>query len=640
MSLMKILEEVEEQRKYKAQAHLHTIIKVAREEDLVDQIGKDIYFDLVDHDKVRSFRIQKQMPFSLFKEEVAREFGVPVQCQRFWFWAKRQNCTYRPYRPLTPQEEAQSVGQLREMPNKASNAKLKLFLEVELGLVQVPVSPHKKSEEDILIFFKLYNPEKGELRYVGRLFVKTYGRPIEILPRLNEMAGFNQDEELVLFEEIKFEPCLMCEHLDKETSFRASQIEDGDIICFQKAQIGNEVEFRYPDVPSFLEYMRNRQHVMEEQSFTLWKYTWKITNFTGLTQKKYYSEVFTLSNNAWRILIFPKGSNTDHLSIYLDVADSERLPSRWSRNAHFKLILIDQNNYGNSRIREMEHNFTARESLSGFTSFILLSEVHDSRNGYLVNNTLMVVAEILGPQLPAENIRLSEPPANIPHATPTDTFNTYFSNLDEFINVAESSLARGGSYPSNQTGALSTSEAPTLEEVKKARLSLKECLSDVFKLNIKDRLAEAVSTLSIAKSGLSWDQQKSVKAFWANFDEFTSDFLTFERDNFEFEMQKLLKDQKFATMKKIQETHGLYKQLLGDLTEEEEELNKKLEEVSSRREKLISDWENLMVESEKAKSGYRDQEKKAAEAEETKRIAEERMSRSTTAWSNLKMHFG
>lgn len=42
-------------------------IQVARDEDLAEQIGRDIYFDLVDHDKVRSFRIQKQMPFYLFK---------------------------------------------------------------------------------------------------------------------------------------------------------------------------------------------------------------------------------------------------------------------------------------------------------------------------------------------------------------------------------------------------------------------------------------------------------------------------------------------------------------------------------------------------------------------------------------------
>ncbi|XP_060958516.1 ubiquitin C-terminal hydrolase 12 isoform X7 [Cannabis sativa] len=260
--LKKEQEEKEDKKRYKAQAHLFTIIKVARDEDLSEQIGKDIYFDLVDHDKVRSFRIQKQTPFNQFKEEVAKEFGIPVQFQRFWIWAKRQNHTYRPNRPLTPQEETQSVGQLREVSNKTHNAELKLFLEVELGPDLRPIPPPDKTKEDILLFFKLYDPEKKELRYVGRLFVKSSGKPMEILGKLNQMAGFASDEEIELYEEIKFEPCVMCEHLDKRTSFRLSQIEDGDIICFQKSPLPEtEVESKYPDVPSFLEYVHNRQIV-------------------------------------------------------------------------------------------------------------------------------------------------------------------------------------------------------------------------------------------------------------------------------------------------------------------------------------------------------------------------------------------
>ncbi|XP_015571890.1 ubiquitin C-terminal hydrolase 12 isoform X2 [Ricinus communis] len=260
--LKKEQEEKEQKRKEKAEAHLYTIIKVARSEDLLEQIGKDIYFDLVDHDKVRSFRIQKQMPFNLFKEEVVKEFGIPVQFQRFWLWAKRQNHTYRPNRPLTPQEEAQSVGQLREVSNKANNAELKLFLEVEFGQDLRPIPPPEKTKEDILLFFKLYDPSKEELRYVGRLFVKGAGKPLEILTKLNEMAGFASDQEIELYEEIKFEPNVMCEHIDKKLTFRASQLEDGDIVCFQKsAQDGGGEQCRYPDVPSFLEYVHNRQVV-------------------------------------------------------------------------------------------------------------------------------------------------------------------------------------------------------------------------------------------------------------------------------------------------------------------------------------------------------------------------------------------
>lgn len=43
-----------------------------------------------------------------------------------------------------------------------------------------------------------------------------------------------------------------------------------------------------------------------------------------------------------RVLIFPKGNNVDHLSIYLDVADSTTLPYGWSRYAQFTLAIVNQ----------------------------------------------------------------------------------------------------------------------------------------------------------------------------------------------------------------------------------------------------------------------------------------------------------
>jgi hypothetical protein len=36
--------------------------------------------------------------------------------------------------------------------------------------------------------------------YVGRLFVKCTGKPSEILARLNEMAGYDPEEDIVLYE--------------------------------------------------------------------------------------------------------------------------------------------------------------------------------------------------------------------------------------------------------------------------------------------------------------------------------------------------------------------------------------------------------------------------------------------------------
>lgn len=55
-----------------------------------------------------------------------------------------------------------------------------------------------------------------------------------------------------------------------------------------------------------------------------------------------------------RILIFPKGNNVDHLSIYLDVADSATLPYGWSRYAQFSLTVINQ----------MHNKFSIRKGIS------------------------------------------------------------------------------------------------------------------------------------------------------------------------------------------------------------------------------------------------------------------------------------
>ncbi|RZC81910.1 hypothetical protein C5167_044485 [Papaver somniferum] len=253
-------EEKELKKKEKAEAYQYTTIKVARDEDLSQQIGKDVYFDLVDHYKVRSFRIQKQMPFNLFKEEVFKEFGVPVQFQRFWLCH-----SYRPYRPLMIQEESQSVRQVIEFPNKVPGnggwwyQDLMLFLEVEIGPELHPIAPPCYTpKEDIILFFKLYDAEKEEIRYVGRLIVNRNGMPFEILKKLNEMAGFSPDEEIELYEESRFAP----KHIDKNLTFCASKLIDGDIICFQKpASAGSMTQFRFPDVRSFLEEVSNRQVV-------------------------------------------------------------------------------------------------------------------------------------------------------------------------------------------------------------------------------------------------------------------------------------------------------------------------------------------------------------------------------------------
>lgn len=124
------------------------------------------------------------------------------------------------------------------------------------------------------------------------------------------------------------------------------------------------------------------------------RFTWKIENFTRLNTKKLYSDVFVVGGYKWRILIFPKGNNVDFLSMYLDVADSAALPYGWSRYAQFNLTVINQIDNKYSVKKDTQHQFNQRESDWGFTSFMPLGELYDPSKGYLVNDTVVIEADV------------------------------------------------------------------------------------------------------------------------------------------------------------------------------------------------------------------------------------------------------
>eukprot|EP00192_Tetraselmis_astigmatica_P000385 CAMPEP_0117664232 /NCGR_PEP_ID=MMETSP0804-20121206/9096_1 /TAXON_ID=1074897 /ORGANISM="Tetraselmis astigmatica, Strain CCMP880" /LENGTH=1147 /DNA_ID=CAMNT_0005471423 /DNA_START=186 /DNA_END=3631 /DNA_ORIENTATION=+ len=252
-------EEKEQKRREKQEAHLYTYMKVAREEDLREQLGKSRFFDLVDHDSVKTLRVAKQSSFSDFKKQVQEEMGVPMDKQRYWLWARRQNHTFRPNRPLTLADDGGRVMDIKDNTAvKHATTDLKLLLE--------PLMPDgelaKLDKCDIMLFFKLYLPETQELRYAGCRFANKNDRISSLTGEMCQMAGFPPDTPLNVFEEIKFDPSVMCELVPSTSTLSGAQLEHGDIICFQR-RLSQEaaVGLPYPTVKQYLDYVRNRQFV-------------------------------------------------------------------------------------------------------------------------------------------------------------------------------------------------------------------------------------------------------------------------------------------------------------------------------------------------------------------------------------------
>ena len=255
-------EEKERRKKEKQEAHLYTYVKIATEKDIAAQIGQQTHFDLIDFENadIHKLRIPKQAPFSEVKSQVEAQLQIPINQQRYWMWATRENTTYRPSKTVSPEEEETKLVELKEPQRFDVRNTMNLFLE------SPKLDPHGNlvslQKADIMLFFKLYDAEKETLTYVGYAFAEVTSKVKDLFPLMCQFAGFSLDEDLLVFEEIKHEPNVMCEALEKYSSLHKCQLEHGDIICFQKELPDSTLsKVKYPSVPDFLNYIKNRQIV-------------------------------------------------------------------------------------------------------------------------------------------------------------------------------------------------------------------------------------------------------------------------------------------------------------------------------------------------------------------------------------------
>ncbi|KAK9912378.1 hypothetical protein M0R45_036245 [Rubus argutus] len=113
--------------------------------------------------------------------------------------------------------------------------------------------------------------------------------------------------------------------------------------------------------------------------------------------ENHYSEVFVVGGFKWRISIYPKGNNTkEYLSMYLNTADSSTLTSEsgLSRIVKFSLTVVNQLDRNKSIKTSTCKDFKDISSGWGFREFLLLSEIRDLSKGYLVNDNVIVEAEV------------------------------------------------------------------------------------------------------------------------------------------------------------------------------------------------------------------------------------------------------
>ncbi|KAK8587863.1 hypothetical protein V6N12_022334 [Hibiscus sabdariffa] len=124
--------------------------------------------------------------------------------------------------------------------------------------------------------------------------------------------------------------------------------------------------------------------------------TWKLEKFSTLNETSYLSKPFTVGGRKWKIKVYPQGDGKakgDWLSAYLFLSDSDTLPPKGKVRAEYKLRIIDQR-----RDQHVEKSgkrwFSKEDNTWGYRNTIRLGDLHEKSKGFVMNDTLIVEAQI------------------------------------------------------------------------------------------------------------------------------------------------------------------------------------------------------------------------------------------------------
>ncbi|KAA6428269.1 MAG: hypothetical protein FRX49_01865 [Trebouxia sp. A1-2] len=121
------------------------------------------------------------------------------------------------------------------------------------------------------------------------------------------------------------------------------------------------------------------------------KFTWKIENFSEISKRELRSTVFEVGSYKWYILVYPQGCDVcNHLSLFLCVADYDKLLPGWSHFAQFTIAVVNKDPK-KSKYSDTLHRFCKKEHDWGWKKFMELSKVLE---GFTVANTLVIKAQV------------------------------------------------------------------------------------------------------------------------------------------------------------------------------------------------------------------------------------------------------
>ncbi|KAI0763671.1 cysteine proteinase [Irpex lacteus] len=259
--------QIEAKKREREEQHLYLTAKVITDETFAQHEG----FDLASFDEknwppsdLPTFRVLKTETYSTFKSRVAQHFNYPENQIRLWVLVNRQNKTVRPDTHIPENEATLTVEVIRNNMAIRQQLDLRLYLDV----IPDPTKPEIPAGS-IMVFLKHFDTTKQTLCGIGKVYMPRSSKVGDLAAVINERMRWPSGTPLKLYEEIK--PG-MIELMKPKFTFTQSEIQDGDIICFQvdineKEVHDLEAQGLYSNPTQYYDFLQNRVMVVFRPKF-------------------------------------------------------------------------------------------------------------------------------------------------------------------------------------------------------------------------------------------------------------------------------------------------------------------------------------------------------------------------------------
>ncbi|KAL1876598.1 hypothetical protein VTK73DRAFT_9262 [Phialemonium thermophilum] len=280
----------EARKRERDEQHLYMGVKAITEESFRHHGGADLTtFETPpgsqDPAAPRFYRVRRAATMAEVVETIAKDIGQDPLRVRLWIMVNRQNKTIRPDQPVMDLKPTVEETYSRAAAHR--DQALRVWVEVaeEVNSVGEAVWPTYPGQTNgvfikndlILLFLKVFDVESQSLHGVGHVYISKEKKVEDLVPIITKKMGWGDklpaDEKIMMWEEIM--PTRIDVLKGKQT-LKAAELQDGDIICFQrvherKSRLGlgdnksseetHKVSDRFEDAREYYDFLLNKKTV-------------------------------------------------------------------------------------------------------------------------------------------------------------------------------------------------------------------------------------------------------------------------------------------------------------------------------------------------------------------------------------------